>query len=314
MLHYTGKTLSPRKWRAMGGLSISFTEKETTKTSNQFTFDQLEAHIESTSSFDSKQFGLPAPVCSWLDGSVGVKSAFHFTDGSGESVKFELSTSRGSAFPLKPLLDREGHAYSSVQLATLDRVFQLRRELVEKSDAHDTDEWLWLLKSLVFETTSLLDTTLHQLYYKVVHDPLPAWKGTQASLDKAAPLKGGRLRNKFQWVYAACQRHPCLTNEMRAFNRIRHLRNHMQHWDPPCLCFTLEDAAGWLNDVLLCARMNWNIRVAVGSPPSAPLIALLLAPEVAFVARHPNATRIPQPSDTGYASVIWSYDRSDSGY
>lgn len=253
--------------------------------------------------FDYKKFELPDPRCDWLDAQVTVSPAFHAVGSNGDSLKFALPTRLGSKFPIVPTLDREGTAISSPQLGIQARVLDLRTRLVETSDRFATDSWFQDMRSLVAECVSLVDITLHQLFYKAKYDPLPGWTFDEA---KIGPPHARRLAEKLRWVHSITMRQlENTSDEYDSFIHIKDLRNHLQHFDPPCFCFTMEDVARWLNEVLLVARLTWRIRRAVGSSLSVPLIRILLAPEVQFVPQDPARPRLPQPANVGYASTRW---------
>lgn len=113
------------------------------------------------------------------------------------------------------------------------------------------------------------------------------------------------MADKLGWIYQITGNPLHLTAEERAsFGRLKDLRNHLNHFDPPCFCYTVEDVATWLNDIRAFAQISWKIRLAVGSPLSAPLIAMLLFREIVFVPMGPGK-RLPQPRDVGYGSTSW---------
>ncbi len=254
--------------------------------------------------FDFKRFDLFDPSCDWLDPEIVASPQFHLADADGEVLKFVFPTTLGETFPLAPKLDREGTAISSPQRSIQSRIHTLRSRLVENSSKFMEMDWFQDLRSLFAECVSLIDVTLHQLYYKAKYDPLPGWCFDEQRL---GPPHGLRLSHKLQWVHKITGRDlNAPKDEQAAFAAIRELRNHLQHFDPPCFCFTLEDAANWLNLVPLVARFAWRIRMAIGSPVSIQLITLLLAPDVRFVPENPTRRRAKQSAEAGYASCRWA--------
>ncbi|OIP36501.1 MAG: hypothetical protein AUK47_15030 [Deltaproteobacteria bacterium CG2_30_63_29] len=170
----------------------------------------------------------------------------------------------------------------------MHRIRELREALVNNSDEFSSDAWFQNLRSLAGECVSLIDVTLHQLYFKAQHDPLPGWAFDDTKLGER---HNRRIADKLKWGFLISGNPLNAKEEIAAFDSIRELRNHLQHFDPPCFCFTLErDAVKWLNDALLVGRLAWKIRQQVGAPLSMPLIRLLLAPEAAF---QPGASASP---------------------
>lgn len=240
--------------------------------------------------------------CSWLDSSVHAGPQFHVVGSDGNSLKFQMPTTLGPSFPLVPTLDREGYGFNSFQLMILNRISTLRERIVSHSDTYSQDTWFQDLRALISECVSLIDVTLHQLYFKAEHAPLPGWRFDSARL---GPRHGRRLTDKLGWVYQITHTELNARDEISAFVVIKELRNHLQHFDPPCFCYSLEDVRDWLNATQRVALLAWKMRQAMGSPLCVPLIRLLLAPDVVFVAKHPNNPRIPQAIDLGYGSTRW---------
>lgn len=251
--------------------------------------------------FDHTRFNINAPRCEWLDASVDVAPGFHVVGSDGTAVRVRMPTTLGSAFPLVPTLDREGHAFNSFQLLLLKRLLDLRERVTQNSENFMGLDWFQELRSLISDAVSLIDTTLHQLYHKAKYDPLDGWTFDENRLGSRF---GRRLTDKLCWVYRITGKHLNAPIGTKAFLRVKALRNHLQHFDPPCFCYTLEDVASWLNSVRDVADLNWKIRKAIGSPLCEPLIELLLAPDVIFVPRDLSLPRIPQPDDVGYGSTI----------
>lgn len=312
---YSGESLSATQWRKRG----TFQRKEVLKKGGELVsrplgYSVLTELLTTSRLFDHRALRLTPPESPWLDKTIGMSLSAPIATNDGTTIKIQVLTELGKNFPLTPTLDREGWVYTSLQQATLRRIKELRDQAVASSALFQEDVWFSGLRALVGDSISLIDMTLHQLYYKAKYDPLPGWVFDQSRLNSVAPLKGGRLRAKFGRVFAITGVHASLNREMSAFNRLRHLRNHLQHWDPPCIAFTMEDAARWLNDVVVCATINWRLRQVVRAPPCEPLIALLLSPRARFTAKLPEKPRESQSDSVGYASVIWSDDLHDSGH
>src|SRR5262249_41446040 len=161
-------------------------------------------------------------------------------------------------------------------------------------------EWFQSLRTLVSECVSLIDGLLHQLYWKARCNPEPRWKFDAAKL---GARNGQRLADKLGWVPKITGKLLHTQDETAAFLELKGLRNHLQHFDPPVFCFTLEDVTRWLNLVPAVARLNWEIRKCMGVTLSVPLIEVLLADRVEFVPKDPTRSRTPQGPDAGYGST-----------
>jgi hypothetical protein len=224
----------------------------------------------------------------------------HFLDESGQSCRMPIPTTLGDSFPCVPQLDREGHAFNSFQTISQNLIVSLRSKLVNNSNAYSSGEWFQDLRSLITECVSLIDMTLHQLYWKAASSPLPGWAFKPERLGSRF---GRRLQDKIGWVYQITGK-PLNANEhLEAFIELKDLRNHLQHFDPPCFCYTMENVCDWLNKVHSVALLAWEMRRCMGSPLSVPLIRMLLSPVVEFAPLDPSARRIAQPHDVGYAST-----------
>lgn len=271
-------------------------------TSAPISLRSFEDHLEG-GSFDCKRFNLFDPRCDWLDASVIGAPKFHATGSDGSALTFQMPTRFGDGFPLVPTLDREGQAFSSFQTLLQDRILTLRASLVSKSDAFESLEWFQDLRSYVSESVSLIDTTLHQLYFKAQYSPLPGWKFDPARLGER---HGRRLTDKIKWIYQITGNFFNADAELRSFEEVKNLRNHLQHFDPPCLCFTLEfDVTRWLNTMTDVALLAWKMRRAIGSPLSPSLIRMLLAPAIEFAPERLDRPRVAPSTKVGYASTRW---------
>ncbi|NOU28836.1 MAG: hypothetical protein HOO96_13100 [Polyangiaceae bacterium] len=236
-------------------------------------------------------------------GAVHISPRFHAPAEDGSALTFQVPTSLGPNFPLVPRIDREGQAFSSFQLMLQNSILSLRTALVTHSYAFESVDWFQNLRSYVSECVSLIDVTLHQLYFRAEYAPSPDWVFDP---EKLGARHGRRLNDKMKWIYQITGQPFHAEEEMKAFQVIRELRNHLQHFDPPCLSFTLEhDVVQWLNAMPLIAQLSWKIRQAIGSPLSGPLIRMLLAPAVEFAAEDPRRPRVAPAAGIGYASTRW---------
>ncbi len=308
---YSNETLSRTKWAARKAFIINWKEPKygpdgkiaewVPRESVEMSLDMLETHIADTHMFDFKKFNLYDPRCNWLDASVDVAPHFHAVDpAKNKALTFSVPSPLGDKYPFHAALDREGRAFSSFQSLLLKRIASLRKKLIDQSAQPYSDEWFQDFRTLISECVSLVDTTLHQTYFKAKYAPLPGWKFDESQL---GARHGRRLTDKLGWVYKITGNFLHADKDKQDFVLIKDLRNHLQHFDPPSFCFSLEDAAVWLNKVLACARLNWAIRKCLGSPLSAFLIDLLMQQEVIFVPEDPQRPRIPQQPGVGYSST-----------
>jgi hypothetical protein len=275
---------------------------------------EFERQLEERREFDHEAFGLFEPKCPWLDDSITVSPNFQSSDGSGTALTIVTPLPFGEAFPMKPAIDREGTICSSLQPVVQREIANRWHRLLQTSADFAQDDWMGDLRYLFSDCVSLIDMTLLQLRTKAEFSPLSDWR---PELTKLGPRQNRRLHDKIAWVYAITGRHlPDIAEELRALKTIRELRNHTQHFDPPCFGFALEEVSVWLNCVPTIARLAWILRTHVGASLSLPLIRLLLLPEVVFVPRHPDKPRVPLSDSVGYRSTTWpigySFDDSHS--
>jgi len=205
----------------------------------------------------------------------------------------------GASVPMMPRIDREGYISTSFQAELARNVAARRKRLVEGLTTIDANQWCFELRTLIGEAISWVDITLNTIYLKAKYDPLPGWTFDEAVLGSRIT----KLAEKFNWIRKICGKDLALPTQIRdSFSMLRKVRNHLQHFDPPCLCFTFEDAANWLNAVHDVAILQLYTRDAMKVAASQPLIDLLFQKKVEF--RSPTAANI-QPDYVGYNSTTW---------
>jgi hypothetical protein len=311
---YTKENLSRNNWMRKGEFIIPWTRDTRDATgavngkeqrqSAPLTLKLLDDHIQVKRTFDHDALGLFDPRCVWLDFSLDV--ALNST-----VVPIKTISPLGDSYPYHPFLDREGRSNTDFQGVLLKRIKALRHELVEDSVNPGGDVWLEKFRNLVSECVSLIDGTLHQIYYKAKFAPEPGWVFDEKSL---GPRHAKGLKKKLGWVFKITGKHVNANDDWAAFVHLKDLRNHLQHFDPPSFCYTYEDAAAWLNLVPAVGRLNWAIRKCIGATLSVPLIQLLLESPVEFVpmANVDPRPRKPQADTVGYASVRVKAESSGS--
>lgn len=309
---WTGTRLSPSQHRRTDPKLVTSADGSTVRVS----FDDLVDHVRATRSFKASEFGLPSPESDWLDYSVEIAKpdAPIATEDYSAFAKFALALPFGERFPLHPTIDREGAAYATFQLPIQQNICALHRRLVDASH-HATrlgqGDWRNDLRMLVNESISLIDITLHQLYFMAQYRGRE--KGWNFDSNDLGPRHGQRLKEKLGWINKITRRP--LDNagvELEAFHRLRVVRNHFNHFDPPCVAYTVEDIVAWLNDIPAIGRLAWKIREKADTQLSAHLIEIIALPRAEFVPRRADVPRVPQPNDVGYASVVWPEKQANS--
>jgi hypothetical protein len=298
---------SAGQYRKRGRLTFQYTVKSEARQAT-LRFDDLGDHIQAHRSLKPDALGLPPPECEWLDSRIAIAKpdAPIATADFSEFLKLALPLPFGPKFPLEPCIDREGAMFASFQTPIQANIVALHHRLV--ADSHLTtslsNPWRNDLRMLVNEAISLIDITLHQLYFMAqYHGQEQGWRFEPAQL---GPRHGQRLKDKLAWVkkITRCDLDDA-TAELPAFHRLRTVRNHFNHFDPPCVAYTVEDVVGWLNDVPQVGRLAWKIRQKANAQLSVGLIEIVTLPRVEFVPRRPDWPRVPQPKDVGYGSVVW---------
>lgn len=306
--HWLKQRLSVSKYRRLGPLNLTLTGADGQSRAISVRFDHLVDHIRGHRSLRAEELGLPQLESEWLDYSVGMSkpdAPIARADYS-EFAKLALALPFGPAFPLQPCIDREGAMYASFQVPIQQNMVSLHHRLVENSHqaASLDNAWRNDLRMLVNESVSLIDITLHQLYFMAQYRGQAY--GWRFEPDKLGPRHGQRLKDKLAWVGQITGRHlDDAADELKAFHRLRAVRNHFNHFDPPCVAYTVEDVVGWLNDVPHVGRLSWKIREKAGAQLSSQLVEVIALPRAEFVARFPELPRVAQPKDVGYGSVVW---------
>lgn len=311
LANYYAKTkLSRNQWAKQKKVSCRWEMRDkdkdgrivaTERTSQPFHVEDFIKDLRANAVFEPQKYDLPNPMSRWLDSSFTAWMNFYSRSNTGNhSLAFRSHLKLGPGFPLKPTIDREGAMYTSFQQILIDRIATLRRWLVENSHLMHTDEWFQNFRTLICEVVSLVDNTLHQLYFKAQYEPLPGWKFDPNTLGER---HGRRLMDKLAWVYQITGVALNFPPGKKALGIIKDVRNHLQHFDPPCLAWTCEEMADWLNQIRLVMQYVWHIRQCASAMPSLPLISLLLQREVKFVPTEPSKPRHPRGPHVGYPTT-----------
>jgi hypothetical protein len=277
------------------------------KTSTQINYLEIAKVIRENGRFNTADFNLPEIQCFWLDFSLDMKINWHKFDHTGPDglaiVDGVSQQQYGKNYPIIPKLNREGHSYTTLQPQLLNRIVQLRTELIKKSDHALEDSWFFDLRTLINDTVSIVEITLNQLYIKAEYDPLPGWKFDK---EKLGSRHGRRFEDKLGWIYKISGRHLGAENYLPSCNNLRELRNHLMHFDPPSFILTIEEATVWLNQIIDVGYLLMKIRQAIGAEVSLQIINFILQKEAIFNPEPAFSKRLPiGTGNADYASSTW---------
>ncbi len=227
---------------------------------------------------------------------------------AGEYIRLGLPRwGNGTGFPIHPQIDREGIVHSSFQQPLQKNIVRLYHSVVEHSDeALGKENWSWLddLRMLLSECVSLVDIVLHHMYFEAKYNGgQHGWTFCESRLNKHPAM---RLGDKLRWVGQITG--TPLDNaamERSALFRIKSVRNHFNHFDPPCVAYTLEDVVEWLHDVRSVGKLLWKIRQKARAQLNQGIIEIVMLPTVRLCPLDPGERRLPQPTDVGYRSSQW---------
>jgi hypothetical protein len=296
---YSGDNRSVKQYRKGHNLSIS---NKKTMEEWQVRFDDIVRHIIETRSFNAQIFHFPPLDCSWLDSAEIRHDIPRIKDATG-TLRFQLPTPFPN-FPLIPTLDGEGMLFTSFQSPIQKNILRLHRVLVEESHRmmdHQYLEWLNDMRMLLNESISLVDITLHQLYFAAEYKLRTSWRFDP---DKLGPRHGVRFSNKFAWIGLITGAHlDNARDEIKSFNVLKGIRNHFNHFDPPCVAISIDDAAYWLNCVPQIGCLLWKIRSKLEAQLTQELVEIVLLPAVKVNPKNPHLSRSKQAIDAGYSST-----------
>lgn len=327
---YVGTTQARSKWRKVPRFRVNWNAPRrgapgqvAPQHSSWLTFDSFVAHLGTHRGLVHSELNLAAPEDvqrNWMDRGLTLFAHYLPMNGATSAYKVNLPLSLGAAFPVTPAIDREGFATVSPQLHLQRALLAARQRVLHEAPAfvpqvldrelgHQAAIMLGATPPLAalmeFATlyVALFDITVIQGCYAAMYDPL----GTKLSFDRAkiGGLTGRTIEDKLHWVYLLSGNRLEARDEIAAFSKMKAVRNHLTHFDPPCLVVTIDDVAEWLSAVTPLAWLLIKIRKCFGVPISGPLIQMAMAPKVIAVPRDPAHPRHPQPSDAGYASSTW---------
>ena len=254
-----------------------------------------------------KDFGLPDLECYWLDKSVEISINFHYFDkNSKEAITIKDGTPSkqfGESYPIKPQLDREGHVFTTFQPQLIRRIIQNRTTLIENSNNALHYDWVLDLRTIINDTISLIEITLNQIYIKAQYDLPMGWT---FDTNIVGQKHGRRLNDKLKWVKQISGNDLNIENERKSLDELREVRNHFNHFDPPSLVVTIEEATKWINQVIDIGFILIKIRKAMGLQISTHLVNFILQKEAIFNPEPAFKQRLPLDSEkSGYYSSTW---------
>jgi hypothetical protein len=118
---------------------------------------------------------------------------------------------------------------------------------------------------------------------------------------------GVRVSEKFRWIGLITSR-PLdnARDEVDSFNVLRGGRNHLNHFDPPCVVISVDDAADWLNRVPRIGDLIYKIREKLEAPLTQEIVEIMLLQIVKVNPKIPHNPRAEQEADAGYRSSAFS--------
>ena len=277
-------------------------------TSRAWRFDTVVEEVCRTCDFEPKDMGLPSA------GSRTLTSDFSYAhdvpamaDAAGP-FRVKAVGSLGASFPLIPTLDREGGIFTSFEDVLQQSVVESHARLVDSSDAMLHPPWVNNLRILINDVVSSVDIALNYLYLLAEHNPKLGWRFDRTQL---GVRHGRKMEDKLGWVEKITGRPLNARDERAAFRTLRELRNHLNHFDPPCFAYTIEDAACWLNLVPEVGLLLWEMRKCIGEPLPRGLVRWLMLRPVNFSPKDSARPRPPQLPTAGYASTRVAYRKDD---
>lgn len=293
---YCGTNWSITKFQKLKTIELNHKEKKLDSVSIRF--NDLVNHILEERTFDPGNFSLP-PLASNLLDSTSIQ-----LNAPAIGMKFQFDTGIPN-FPIKPVLASEGIIFNSFQSAIQKNILRLHKILVNEShkimdDSHY--EWISNLRMLLNETVSLVDVTLFQLFYRAKYSPKPHWSFDE---DKIVNRPGGRILDKLKWVGKITGKSlDDAQNEIKSFTKVKNIRNHLNHFDPPCVVISIDDAAEWLNLISDIGRLIWKIRSRLDSQLTTNIIEIILLKNVIINPKFKRDDRIRQNKNEGYSSCL----------
>ena len=273
--------------------------------SRPINYKLLNKYITSKQSFSYADFGFPPYHSFFLDSSVDLSINFHIPNGKFGMLIQDYSVVQrfGHSVKITPQLDREGFTFSSLQPLLITEIIKLRKKLIENSHQALQPHWFFMFKELINNSISIVDMTLLQYYIKAEHAPEVNWTFDKNILGEKFSR---RLTDKLKWIFQITGKNIDIEYEKKALLELNKIRNHLNHFDPPSFCATLEEVAVWLNQVVHMGGILFKIRIETGQLLSEEVMNLMLQPVIEFEPEPIFQNRVPLNTQVfGYNSAIW---------
>lgn len=304
---WLGLDYSISKWRKQAAIPFEWNDKNNVSRVAAADFRILVSHLSSRRTLNPRELGLPYAFSPLFDHSVDVGLPQCFVGSDGATLKVRLPTAMGEYFPIVPMIDREGFAMADMQSLVELNLVELFNEMLSTSHLAPQPRSGWLTKFRLFvsDCVTAVEIMLHKIYLLAQYRAKDfGWTFSESAL---GPRHGTRVLDKFRWVSMISGRPFALRpNTYASFKKLKELRNHLSHFDPPCFAATLVEVCSWLNQVRDIAEIIWSIRRHFRQQLSESTVALLLLPEVQFSGIVPFNRVVPAHDSTiGYASASW---------
>lgn len=304
----SGQKNTTTKWKNSKSICIRWSDNGIIK-EKKLKYYQLVESLKKNRQYNSKELDLPSIPPSWIDKSIELCLPFYAPcNQDNTSLAMELGTSFGNSYPIKPNIDREGLMSGGLITLVERNLLLFRNELINNSKyIFNLDDGIWFGKLLCYLNmlVSSFDVTMITFYNKAKYDEVArksfSWIFNE---EKIGPSITSRITDKIKWVHAITGNLlPDISKEQNTFNRIRIVRNHLNHFDPPVFACTIEDNAEWINCIFDVAILLTKIREAISASISNSLIEILLQKPVMFEPYDPGKIRYPQTT-SGYKSCF----------
>ncbi|MGC4070364.1 MAG: hypothetical protein QM784_38010 [Polyangiaceae bacterium] len=309
---YWNQDYSVSKWRRLPPFVIEWVDRGVRKV-GRVEYNSLVADMHKRGRADMVNYGFPLLMSPLFDSPVDVGQANTVVGSDGGTVKIQLPMAMGESFPLVPTIDREGFAIADMQTLVELNIAALFRKLVATSNLAPSPRsgWLTDLRLFISECVTAVDMMLHKVHLLAEYRAKDL--GWNFDAAKMGQRHAARLADKFRWLSLVSGRPFALPPETkRNFWKLKNLRNHLAHFDPPCLAATLAETCEWLNLVRDVADVLWAIRKHLRQQLSESTIELLLLPPLEFKGLTLFDRTPPPPEPTiGYHSASWRHVDSD---
>ena len=269
--------------------------------SKPINFRIIQRHLLKNKTYKHHELNLPELISFWMDRNINAAMNFYHKSETGEFTLEDnlLALQYGSSFPLTPKLNQEGFLITSFLELIARRISSSRISLVNNSHHFYTSEWLFNLKGILNDIISLVDITLNQLYLKAFYDKKKEWK---FDINEVKQRFGRRLSDKLNWVKSITGNDLNIEKEKLSLMKLKDIRNHLNHFDPPSFVATLNEISNWLNEIFDAVKIVIRIRLCAGETINEDLIELYLQPNICFKPYAPRGEDVNN-KDFGYNSI-----------